>query len=300
MQKYYLKQSPKTKFLNFFRKVFVKIRFLEKTLASITTHSSFFLWHKLIPPNYLYPQNSARTATRNTVNYKLDISNVGDHYLYFGIKNTVFDHVLPVIKSAEVIADIGANIGTTALFFANQNPQAHIYAFEPHPNSFKKASENIALNRFKNIHLINIGLGEQPATLKLYEVNKYNSGMNRILSQNMDNNLSYVEIVINTFDNFCKKNEIKTLNFVKIDVEGFEYWVIKGGVNTLQKYKPVLFVELNDNSLKEGSQKSAKEFIELLNSIGYNTIYRSDTLQNISSETNFTNCHYDIIAEIKN
>ncbi len=193
-----------------------------------------------------------------------------------------------------IIFDIGANIGSTALFFANLNPQAKIIAFEPHPTMHNKALENIKLNNFKNIELLNKGLGAQKGVLKLYEVNKNNPGMNRILSKETD--LPFKLIDIETIDDICVEQSIADINFIKIDVEGFEYFVLQGGKQIISSKKPTLFIELDDANLKANG-KSAKELVELLLSFGYTTLTRADNTTPISSTTNFSDCHYDIIAK---
>ncbi|MBK7684492.1 MAG: FkbM family methyltransferase [Bacteroidetes bacterium] len=88
---------------------------------------------------------------------------------------------------------------------------------------------------------------------------------------------------------------MKKVDFIKIDVEGYEYAVLSGARETL-KSKPVLFIEVNDNSLKE-NKSSAKELIELLIAANYSTFYRADNGDPISSNTNFINCHFDLIAK---
>ena len=117
-----------------------------------------FRFLKFIPSEYLYRKNSIRDITRDGINYKLDISNIVDHYLYCGAKDTGYAPIIDVIEKAAIILDICANSGTTSLFFANLNSKARIFSFEPHPDTFKRAQENIRINRFKNAQLINIGL----------------------------------------------------------------------------------------------------------------------------------------------
>jgi FkbM family methyltransferase len=293
MQEYHLKQSPKTKLLNFFRRSFT-LPIFEKMLVKQTVGKSSALFQKIIPPDYLYKQGSYRVVTRNGLHLKLDISHVVDHYIYFGYKDTDYASVTDVITKSKTILDIGANIGTTSLYFASLNPTAQIYSFEPHPGSYKRAIENISLNNFTNIHLQNLGLGEKKETVKLYEVNEHNPGMNRIIAENK--NLPFKTIEIDALDSVCNSLKIDQIDMIKIDVEGFEYSVLKGAKETIIKSKPLLFIELDDNNLKENNS-SAKELISLLISYGYNNFYRANNSQAIGNDTSFDNCHYDIIAK---
>ena len=68
-----------------------------------------------------------------------------------------------------------------------------------------------------------------------------------------------------------------------------------GGKNCIMNSKPILFIELDDDNLKENNS-SAKALIALLLSFGYQTIYRADSATPINLKTNFDSCHYDIIA----
>ncbi|MFA6149734.1 MAG: FkbM family methyltransferase [Chitinophagaceae bacterium] len=292
MDNYHLKISAKTKIFNALRQVFT-ISVLEKALiASIKGKPSSFL-RKLIPPDYLYKNGTYRVVQRNGINYKLDISNVVDHFIYFEIDDPGFLSIKDTVKGAKVILDIGANIGSTALYFASLNTNAKILAFEPHPDTFKRATENIKLNDFKNIDLINLGLGEEKAQLRLYQVNEHNPGMNRIIAEDRD--LPYKIIEVDILDKILDERNISKVDFIKLDVEGFEYSVLAGAANTLKSH-PVLFIELDDNNLKENN-RSAKELIDLLSSAGYKQFLRADNMSEIDKKQNFDNCHYDIIVK---
>ena len=292
MSKYQLKLSAKTKVLNFFRLLF-KINPFSNLLLLLTQQSDSRILRKLVPPNYLYSKGKYKKVNRNGINYQLDISNVVDHSFYFNLEKPSYDSILPLLKSANVILDIGGNIGTSALYYASINPTAKILSFEPHPDTFEKAVENIELNTFQNIELINLGLGTQQASLKLYEVDEYNPGMNRILTE--EANFPFKIIKVDVLDDVLFKKEIKKVDFIKIDVEGYEYAVLSGAKETL-KSNPLLFIEVNDNSLKE-NKSSAKELVELLITAGYSTFYRADNGESISSTTHFNNCHFDLIAK---
>ncbi|MFN0189591.1 MAG: FkbM family methyltransferase [Bacteroidia bacterium] len=260
-------------------------------LTTLNTDSPII--RKLVPPNYLYNKGKYRKVNRNGINYLLDISNVVDHSFYFNLEKPSYGSILSQIKKAKFILDIGGNIGTSALYFASINQTAKILSFEPHPDTFSKAVENIELNSFQNIELINLGLGTQQASLKLYEVDRHNPGMNRILSEEADFPFKIIEVDI--LDDILLKKEIKKVDFIKIDVEGYEFSVLSGAKETL-KSKPFLFIEVNDASLKENNS-SAKELIELLMNAGYTTFYRADNGDAISSNSNFINCHFDLVAK---
>jgi len=86
--------------------------------------------------------------------------------------DTAHQSVQKELKNARVIFDVGANIGYTSLYYASMNGTAQIFSFEPHPDIFIRAQENIALNQFRSLHLTNSGISTL-STLVLARKKKY-------------------------------------------------------------------------------------------------------------------------------
>jgi FkbM family methyltransferase len=292
--RFYQQPPMKTRFLNIFRQIFT-LPFFEAILIKKVLANEANLWKKCIPLYYLFPENSFRKVSRNGISYELNISHAVDHAIYFNFKDSTFDHVLADISAAKVIFDIGSNISSTALFFSKTNTQnAQIFTFEPHKTTYLRGLQNIKLNQANNIFTHNFGLGDKKDTFKLYEVDKRNPGMNRIIEA--ENAYPFIDISIVKLDDFIEENGINRLDFMKIDVEGFEYQVIKGGENALKTLKPTLFIELDDNNLRANG-KSAVELMHLLKSLGYSKILNANSLNPIDAQFDFTNCHFDIVVK---
>ncbi|HMJ46820.1 MAG TPA: FkbM family methyltransferase, partial [Ferruginibacter sp.] len=276
-----------------FARLFFKNPAGEKFLQNNIIKNPSSTWKKFIPPHYLYKPGSSRETTINGVHYSFDISNQVDHYIYFGQTEPGYKTMETDIKRAKIILDIGANNATSSLFFANLNPGAVIIAFEPYPGNYKNALKNIALNSFANIEMFNVGLGDVNGSFQMYEVDPANNGMNRIIPVN--NHYSCSEVRIITLDSFMAHHNIAGISVAKIDVEGYEYNVLKGGEQVIKKYLPLLFIELDDDNLKNNNA-SATELISLLGEYGYRNIRRADDLADVSPGDDFNHCHYDIIA----
>ena len=98
-----------------------------------------------------------------------------------------------------------------------------------------------------------------------------------------------------TVDDYCKENGIVKVDLVKIDTEGYELRVLKGATRLLQDSKPTLYIEVNDDNLREQGD-SALAIIEFLSSLGYDRIFNTYTGEIVSANNNFSGCHFDIIA----
>jgi FkbM family methyltransferase len=293
MEDYKIRLSAKTKAINFLRRIF-KIRFLETLLVSkVKGKKVNSFYGKLVPSNYLYSAYSIRIVERDGINYKLDISDLVDHYLYFGYSEKGADKLYDLIKSGMTVLDIGANIGGTALSFSKiVGKEGAVIAFEPDAINYQKASHNISLNDSSTIKLMNIGLGNENKTYKLYAVNDENRGMNRILEHSSIH--PYTEINVRKLDDVIAEAGIKKVDLIKIDVEGFEMNVLQGAVSVLKTCKPVLFIELDDNNLV-AQQSSAAQLIAFLHGLNY-IVYSAETNALLEADMSFTNCHYDIYA----
>lgn len=284
--------SPKVRVLNFFRNIF-KISFLERFLASQTRGKSpdHFVC-KLVPSPYQYIPNSLRTFNRNGITMKIDISDYIGHYLYFGFKDDEIETLFNLCKEGSNVLDIGTNIGWVAHNLAQLSKTGLVYGFEPDPFNYDRCAENISLNNLKNLIVFPIGLGADQANLGMQVRTPSNLGGNRITPSGTS---STRMVEIKKLDDVEMVQQLSKIHLVKIDVEGYELKVLRGGEQTLKKHHPILFIELDDNNLKDQGD-SALDLIRFLLALGYTSISRADTKEEVSICTNFGNTHFDIIV----
>ncbi|MDQ6600386.1 FkbM family methyltransferase [Bacillus salipaludis] len=141
------------------------------------------------------------------------------------------------IPNQGVIYDIGANIGNHTLFFSKYMKPNRIFSFEPSKELFEVLTNNIRINKIDNVQLYNSAVGEKEEK-GILNFNTTNSGASNI-EVKQDGNIQIIKI-----DNL----EIESPDFIKIDVEGFEYNVLKGMNKTLQKNRPVIWIEIQDEN----------------------------------------------------
>jgi FkbM family methyltransferase len=290
---YHLSLSWKTKLFNKLRTPFKK-RPLEALLAYLT-RSCGFPFTKLVPPEYTYPADSWRTAKRNGLIYRLNLSNYVDHKIYFSLETEGLTSLLSLIRPNFHIVDIGANIGQVTIPCASRAYKGRVLSFEPDPKNQERLQQNLNLNRFQNVEIVPKGLGRSPDTLTLCRVNPNNPGMNRILADT-ESRFDSTLVEITTLDLVLDEKSWKKLDFIKIDVEGFEMQVLLGASKTLSRFKPTLFIELDDKNLSiQGS--SARHLVMWLLDKGY-TVFNAAGGEAINPKTSeLSGCHVDILCK---
>lgn len=284
----------KTKFLNVFRRI-SQLSPVEKMLADNIQNGSK-ISKKLIAGNGMYAKGTLRTCSRDGINFKLDISDYMEHAIYFGITDTVdFDRrmLYSLVKENFICFDIGANIGETTLNFAKLASKGKIYSFEPVPFLFQRLKTNVELNSFQNISLNNLAVSDKQEELFFENPNNNNSSG---ISLNKEKSAASSIVYSTTIDTFVSEHNIEKIDFMKIDVEGFENFVINGGINTLKKMKPVLFIEIDNKNLLKNNSSEKILLTQLQNDFGY-TLYRIDGIEKIKiTSIENTNEHYDVLC----
>jgi FkbM family methyltransferase len=157
-----------------------------------------------------------------------------------------------LLKEGGIFFDIGANIGAYTLV-ASEQALARVYAFEPHPATFKLLTENIAINGRDNIKALNLALGNQEGTVDF--LGEYGSPLNRVVA---DGHIlqNTIKVPMRRAADICRDYNVSP-DFVKVDVEGFEYEVLKGFDEYLRVIK-LLFIEANEDPDSEESHSIAR------------------------------------------
>ncbi len=252
--------------------IFLKLEWLVLYLSSIN-----LIFIKAFPQSNQYKKNTFRKCKRDNVNFYIDISDYMQWYLYANIKDDSWLHVYTNTKknSELIIIDIGANIGAFSMKLArkclDKNQKFIIYAFEPNKLIFNLLKNNLSLNKLiaKNIFPFQIAMGDK--NKKVNFINKQeNSGGSKVLKneKGLESNIETVQLQQISLDYFVEKNEIDHVDIIKIDVEGYEPIVLDGCINTIKKFKPLLYIEITPLWF-ENIGRSSFELLNLLKSMGY-------------------------------
>jgi FkbM family methyltransferase len=162
-----------------------------------------------------------------------------------------------------VFADVGGNIGT--FFWQFRDKCKDIYVFEPIPRLNDVIERSIKYNNDEHVHLIKKAVGDKPGQVKMLDNN--NSSV-----VGDDNNAAVLTIPVTTLDD--ELLSLEKLDFIKIDVEGYELLVLNGAKRVIEKYRPAMLVELHPMYLENYGQ-SHVEVIEFIEGCNYKISYFS-------------------------
>jgi FkbM family methyltransferase len=163
--------------------------------------------------------------------------------------------ILPYIKEGDHVLDIGAFIGDHTIAYSNKvGFYGKVIAFEPNSKSFECLKYN--LNGIKNTELRNEGLSDEVGKITLTDV-ETNAGMCFAIK-------SKAGVKTITIDSL----KLTRLDFIKIDAEGFEHKILKGGEETIKKFKPIMVIEINNHALLRNGTSDNDVFV-YLNELGY-------------------------------
>ena len=164
------------------------------------------------------------------------------------------------IEMGNIVVDVGANIGLHTLNMAKiVGNTGQVFAFEPDPSNFEILKKNVKINNYKNIIVERKAVGDKHGRTTLYQSD--HPGKNRIFPQT-EQAKSQVQVELTNLDNYFDSDMIDKINFIKIDVEGLEFSVLKGMKNILKNSKKIkiLFEFMPENTMEVGFTP-----IELLN-----------------------------------
>ena len=186
-----------------------------------------------------------------------------------------------LIKEDYVVIDVGANIGCTSILFGELANQ--VISFEPSPTTFNLLQKNIKQSGLENITLLNYALGSSSSISEItysptnrsggFISNKTNIRAGHITEKIKIEKLDDIigDLNIPKLDREgCRGNlglPNRGVDFIKIDVEGFEKEVIEGAINTINKFQPIIVLELNHWCLNAFQRITIPDFFDYLQSV---------------------------------
>src|SRR5215218_676021 len=182
-------------------------------------------------------------------------------------EDDIIEHFTP--KQGDIVVDIGAHMGRYTIISSKRvGTKGKVVAIEANPSNFKMLNRNIKLNQLTNVIPLNYAVYSKETKIKLYLPGEElgHTTYNTVMSDRAKNEDKFVEASANTLDYFLQLKEITDVNWIKIDVEGAEFEVLKGATNVLSKSKDIaLLIEIHNLSGGTNLYRPILEFLNLYN-----------------------------------
>ncbi len=184
--------------------------------------------------------------------YKRDA--VGRGIIKTGYHDRVLtEWLLTKFKTGGNFIDVGANLGYFSCLMARiAGPDGRVLAIEPEPQNLYLLKKNLANNKLQNVLIAPVALGEKPGVARLNLYKNSNLGRHSMATPSSGRS---IDVEVRTLDEVFLENfgDSERISYIKIDVEGYEPFVIKGAARTLKRtdsisieFSPYLFNASND------------------------------------------------------
>jgi FkbM family methyltransferase len=175
------------------------------------------------------------------------------------------------IRPEWVFLDIGANFGFFSMLVSDvTHGAAEVHAFEPLASMAELLEEHRRMNGFENIHIHRTAISDSEGEITLVYPSEENTILGRMLAEGENAEGKFEKAQTIRLDTFVRDHNINRVDFIKMDVEGAEPFVLEGGAETIQRFRPMMMIEVNPETL-ELLGSSAAELFEKIYALGYDT-----------------------------
>ena len=178
------------------------------------------------------------------------------------------------INEDSIVIEGGCHIGLHSVKLSKLSKK--LYCYEPLKSSYDLLLSNLELNNCENVEVFNNALSDKQSKVKFNWIGNGNPGASGLHDNPMGNiNSTPTDIQVKTLT--IDSLNLSELDFIKLDVEGYELKALKGGIETIKKFKPIITLECWENhqgySSLTHTQNTFKEIIDLgysVSSMTYN------------------------------
>jgi len=170
----------------------------------------------------------------------------------------IFDELLKILRPGSLFIDVGAHIGRYSFPVARFiGEDGIVVAIEPNPVSFRALLMGVKLNGLRNVLTLNVALGDREGKATLCQ--KFVTATSSIIEFNGCRR--FVEVPLRRLDSIVEDLGLKRVDVIKIDAEGAEVQVLKGGVKTIMRFRPFIVVEVRNHNIDQ--------FKQIMKNLGY-------------------------------
>lgn len=175
------------------------------------------------------------------------------------------------LKKGMTCLDVGGNIGYYTLLESNiVGNTGKVIAIEPSPPNFEHLKKNLSIQDAKNVDAYNFAAGDVDGEVNFLVYRESNGSFTIPDGETTNLPGDLIKVQAKRLDTFLDELKINHVDFVRMDVEGYEHHIIEGMKNIIKNSKPMFQIEVHVTLLgKEGTKKFLKEFQDF----GYETKY---------------------------
>ncbi|MBT8227495.1 MAG: FkbM family methyltransferase [Dactylosporangium sp.] len=178
-------------------------------------------------------------------------------------------------RQSRTIIDVGANIGIYSCVLASHMPdEGRLISFEPVPDNMTYLRRNLAGNALSDrVVLEQLAVGEAPGESMIHLVDR--SGNHSLAPDVAVNSSCALPVLITSLDTYLRDSDCRrSVDLLKIDVEGYDGYVLRGATTLLLEQRPTLLVEFEPNHLTNAGF-SPTEFLDMIFT-AYSDVYVID------------------------
>jgi FkbM family methyltransferase len=203
--------------------------------------------------------------------------------------------ILSTLAAASLVTlDIGANVGFYAVFLGRVlGTDSVLHCFEPLPSAFDQLEKNVKLNNLRDrVFTHSLALSDSPGTATLHIPQVSGTSATSMRNLHPEEATYSQDIETQTLDNWATANGVKRVDLIKIDVEGAERLVLRGGWSLISEHRPVIFAELL-RKWSAGFGYHPQQVVQELRDLGYrcfavgSVLREIDVIDEDTVETNF-------------
>jgi len=260
---------------------------------------------KLIPEPWEYPKGTIKRVVRKKITLDLDVSDYMQWFEYAqlpDLSTSYLGNLLVPGSNSKIIIDIGANIGSFTIRLAHILKEAgatyQILSVEPNPEIYKQLVHNLSLNTSISDHVYCLERASGDSNISVeFDLSTSNSGNSKVIirKEHMTNESSMIVPQI-TIDSLCQDLKLQSIECIKIDVEGYEPFVIDGAMQSIARFNPILYIEITPKWFTERG-RTWNDLFMFLTSREYKIYYdHGQKLEEMLSSCSVEKFQYNVLA----
>jgi FkbM family methyltransferase len=239
-------------------------------LSGISNETLVGKW--LRAPLRLISQSAVVPIFKGPLRGKKWIVGAGNHGCWLGsYEHDKQRQFQKAIKPEDVVYDVGANAGFYSLLAsALVGEKGHVFAFEPLPGNVRNLRKHLEINRVKNCTVIEAAVSSSDGEAS-FDPSAGSSEAHLSVAGS-------VRVRTVALDTLASRNEIQPPNLMKIDIEGAEYECLLGCAQTVQAYRPVIFLATHGQGIHDGCLRLLAQWEYTVASLDERPVGQSDEL----------------------